>query len=39
MAYDYRTKSPKVRAIAYGRLPLQVPLVLWALRVRRGASS
>ncbi|NUT95682.1 MAG: hypothetical protein HOY78_28120 [Saccharothrix sp.] len=39
MAYDYRTKSPKVRAIAYGRLPLQVPLVLWALRVRRGASA
>ncbi len=37
MAYDYRTKSPKARAIAYGRLPLQVPLVLWALKVRRSA--
>ncbi|MFI9011249.1 hypothetical protein ACIGNX_28835 [Actinosynnema sp. NPDC053489] len=35
MAYDYRTKSPRARAIAYGRLPLQVPLVLWALRVGR----
>ena len=35
MAYDYRAKSPKAKAIAYGRLPLQVPLVLWALRVGR----
>lgn len=35
MACDYRAKSPKVRAIAYGRLPLQVPLILWALRVGR----
>ncbi|PSL54426.1 putative membrane protein [Saccharothrix carnea] len=35
MAYDYRTKSRRVKAIAYGRLPLQVPLVLWALRVGR----
>lgn len=25
------------RTIAYARLPLQVPLVLWALRVRRSA--
>jgi uncharacterized membrane protein len=37
MAYDLRLKSPKVKAVAYGRLPLQVPLVLWALRVRRSA--
>ncbi|MFC6093621.1 hypothetical protein [Saccharothrix lopnurensis] len=39
MALDYRAKakSPKARAIAYGRLPLQVPLVLWALRVGRSA--
>ncbi|MFD0201357.1 MULTISPECIES: DoxX family protein [Saccharothrix] len=35
MAYDYRTKSRRAKAIAYGRLPLQVPLVLWALRVGR----
>ncbi|WP_367132103.1 hypothetical protein [Saccharothrix sp. HUAS TT1] len=35
MAYDLRSKSPKARAIAYGRLPLQVPLILWALRVGR----
>ncbi|KOX29388.1 membrane protein [Saccharothrix sp. NRRL B-16348] len=35
MAYDLRTKSPRVKAVAYGRLPLQVPLILWALRVGR----
>ncbi|MFD1151289.1 DoxX family protein [Saccharothrix hoggarensis] len=35
MAYDYRAKSPKARVIAFGRLPLQVPLILWALRVGR----
>jgi len=27
------------RALAYARLPLQVPLVLWALQVRRDAAS
>ncbi|WP_433278799.1 DoxX family protein [Pseudonocardia xinjiangensis] len=37
MAIDWRHRSPRERAIAYGRLPLQVPLVLWALRVRRDA--
>ncbi len=26
------------RAVAYARLPLQVPLVLWALQVRRSAA-
>jgi uncharacterized membrane protein len=35
MAYDWRTASPAKRAIAYGRLPLQVPLILWACRVAR----
>jgi uncharacterized membrane protein len=35
MAYDWRRASPAKRAIAYGRLPLQVPLVLWARRVGR----
>lgn len=35
MAYDWRKASPAKRAIAYGRLPLQVPLVLWARRVAR----
>ncbi|MFI5953375.1 hypothetical protein [Cryptosporangium sp. NPDC051539] len=37
MALDARTTPSK--AIAYGRLPLQVPLVAWALSVsRRGAG-
>jgi len=27
------------RAVAYARLPLQVPLVLWALQVRRAARA
>ena len=35
-ALDARGTVP--RLLAWGRLPLQVPLVLWALRVRRGAA-
>ncbi|GID94756.1 membrane protein [Amorphoplanes digitatis] len=35
MAVDWRHASPARRAIAYARLPLQVPLVLWGLRVAR----
>jgi uncharacterized membrane protein len=35
MAIDWRDRSPRERAMAYGRLPLQAPMVLWALRVRR----
>ena len=35
MAIDWRHAPPLRRAIAYGRLPLQVPLVLWGLRVAR----
>lgn len=38
MAMYFRDKSPKAKALAYGRLPLQIPLVAWALRVRRSAS-
>jgi len=38
MALHFRDKSPKAKAIAYGRLPLQIPLVVWALRVRRSAA-
>lgn len=34
MAWDWRHRSGMDKAIAYGRLPLQVPLVLWALAVR-----
>ncbi len=35
MAIDWSDRSPRERAIAYGRLPLQIPLVLWALKVRK----
>ncbi|WP_433297251.1 DoxX family protein [Actinoplanes sp. CA-030573] len=35
MAVDWRKAPPARRAIAYGRLPLQIPLVLWARRVAR----
>lgn len=35
MAWDWRKQSPGRRAVAYARVPLQVPLVLWALRVAR----
>lgn len=35
MALDFREKSPKARALAYGRLPLQLPLVAWAWKVAR----
>jgi uncharacterized membrane protein len=37
MAVDWSGRSPRERAIAYGRLPLQIPLVLWARKVRRDA--
>jgi uncharacterized membrane protein len=37
MAIDWRHADPVPRAIAYGRLPLQIPLVLWGLKVARGA--
>ncbi|WP_405442749.1 hypothetical protein OG373_35580 [Streptomyces avidinii] len=39
MAADARHRSPAVRAVTLARLPLQVPLVLWARRVSRGAAS
>ncbi|MEA2590301.1 MAG: hypothetical protein QOD62_132 [Actinomycetota bacterium] len=39
MAVDWRSRPALDQAIAYGRLPLQIPLVLWALAVRRGASG
>jgi len=37
MAVDWRHRPALERAGAYGRLPLQIPLVLWAWRVRRDA--
>lgn len=39
MAIDWSDRSVVEQAIAYGRLPLQIPLILWALKVRRAASS
>ena len=38
MAVRWRRRPLAHQAIAYGRLPLQVPLVLWALRLRRAAG-
>ena len=35
LARDWSGRSVAARAVAYGRLPLQVPLVAWALAVRR----
>lgn len=35
MAWDWRHRSGGEQVLAYLRLPLQVPLVLWARRVRR----
>ncbi|WP_052847661.1 hypothetical protein [Streptomyces avicenniae] len=39
MAYDWRHRRPLPRAVAYGRLPGQVPLVVWALKVARDAPT
>lgn len=37
MAIDWPDRPAWIRALAYGRLPLQIPLVLWALLVYRRA--
>nr|WP_202451896.1 hypothetical protein [Streptomyces sp. SID4948] len=39
MAYDWRHHPTPYKAAAYGRLPVQVPLVLWALKVSRAARG
>jgi uncharacterized membrane protein len=39
MAIDWSDRSALMRALAYGRLPLQIPLVLWALLVYRRAAA
>lgn len=39
MAIDWSDRPAWVRALAYGRLPLQVPLVLWAVLVYRRAAG
>ncbi|MEU5092437.1 hypothetical protein [Streptomyces sp. NPDC021356] len=38
MAVDRRHRPARQQAVAFGRLPLQVPLVLWARGVARGAE-
>lgn len=38
MVRDSRGEPWPRRAVAWGRLPLQVPLVRWALRIRREAG-
>jgi len=38
MAWDWRRRPWPYRAAAYGRLPLQVPMIAHALRVRREAD-
>ena len=39
MAVDWRSRPAREQAAAYGRLPLQIPLVLWGLRVSRDARA
>jgi uncharacterized membrane protein len=39
MALDWRHRPAPSRTVAYGRLPLQAPLVWWALRVGRTAGD
>jgi uncharacterized membrane protein len=39
MARDWSARPLWQRAAAYGRLPLQAPLVAWALRVSREAGA
>lgn len=38
MAWSWRRRPWPARAVALARLPLQVPLVVWALRVGRAAA-
>ena len=35
MAVDWSDRSLVEQLIAYGRLPLQIPLILWAMRVAK----
>jgi uncharacterized membrane protein len=38
MAYDWRHRPAPLKAAACARLPVQVPLVLWALKVSRSGA-
>ncbi|KOT95507.1 membrane protein [Streptomyces sp. NRRL F-4707] len=39
MAWDWRHRPAPLRAAALGRLPVQVPLVLWARAVAQGSGE
>jgi uncharacterized membrane protein len=39
MAWDWRHRPAPLKAAALGRLPVQVPLVLWARAVAQGSGS
>lgn len=39
MAWDWRNEPARRRAIAYGRLPLQFPLIRWSMQVAREAPA
>ena len=39
MAWDWRDRSAREQGAAYGRLPLQAPMVWWALRVAKRARA
>ncbi|GAA2585024.1 MULTISPECIES: DoxX family protein [Streptomyces] len=39
MAWDWRHRPTPQKAAALGRLPVQVPLVLWARAVARGSEG
>ena len=39
MAIDWSDRSVAEQVVAYGRLPLQIPLIWWAWRVHRNAPS
>ncbi|MGQ0716118.1 MAG: DoxX family protein [Pseudonocardiales bacterium] len=38
MAIDWSDRPDWMRALAYARLPLQIPLILWALLIYRRAA-
>ena len=39
MALDWNHRSPAQRAIAWGRLPLQIPLVVWSVQAGRDQTA
>jgi uncharacterized membrane protein len=39
MAWDWRDRDLADRLVAYGRLPLQIPMVWWAVAAARRVSS